>query len=292
MTSASPEANLSSKRVPAEPGNGALLGLIAGQGKLPGILARNAKEKGYKIVALCLSEEAQARVGPHAHKTFLVFPGQLGRSLKLLQKELVDQVVFVGKIPKLEILRNLTKLDWTAVRELSKLPDFNDDTIQRGMSDFAASQGVRVRTQAEFLTELFPDVGILTKRRPTASEYADIQFGLRVAKEIAKLDIGQTVIVANQIIMAIEAAEGTDRAIQRAVELARGPVVVCKVAKPGQDQRFDIPALGLNTLQSMVAPKPGGVLALEANETLVVEMAEMIAFCNENDMTMVSVKAD
>ncbi|MBX9689247.1 MAG: UDP-2,3-diacylglucosamine diphosphatase LpxI [Candidatus Obscuribacterales bacterium] len=280
---------MQSRRTPAAPGNGSILGLVAGLGKLPGILARSAKENGYQVIALCLSEEAEARVQPHCLKTFQVAPGQLGKNLKLLQRENVKQLVFVGKVPKLDILKNITKFDWTAVRELSRLSDFNDDTIQSAMGDYAASQGITVRSQAEFLTELFPDIGVLTARRPTAEEYADINFGKRIAKEIARQDIGQTVIVRNQMIMAIEAIEGTDKAIQRAVGLAKGPVVVVKVSKPNQDQRFDIPTVGMNTLNSMLAPKPGGVLAIEANETMVVEREEMIEFCNQHGICMVAI---
>jgi UDP-2,3-diacylglucosamine hydrolase len=277
-------------RIPAGPGNGEKLGLVAGLGKLPAILARSASEKGYQVVALCLSPEAKAAVEAHCLKSFVIAPGQIGRNVNLLKAERASQLVFVGKIPKMDMLLNLPKLDWTAIRELSKLPDFNDDTIQRAMGNLMTSFGLRVRTQAEFLTELFPEVGVLSDRRPSVMEYADIEFGLRVAKEIARLDIGQTVIVSGQVILAIEAAEGTDRAIQRAVQLARGPVVVIKVSKPGQDQRFDIPTVGLNTLNSMLYPgKTGGVLAVEANQTMVVEKEEMVAFCNQHDMTMVAV---
>lgn len=273
----------------AEPGNGEQLGLVAGEGKLPSILARSAKEKGYNVVALCLSEEAQMRVEPHCRKTYLVAPGQLGRNMKLLKQEAVKQMVFIGKVPKLDILKNLTKFDWTAVKELSKLPDFNDDTIQRAMGDFAETQGVKVLTQSEFLPELFADVGVLSKRQPTTEEYADIEFGKRLAKEVARLDIGQTVVVKDQMIIAIEAIEGTDRAIRRGVELAKGPVVVVKVARPNQDQRFDIPTAGLSTLNAMLSSKPGGVLALEAQETLLVERDEMIAFCDRHEISMVAV---
>lgn len=281
---------VSQKKVAAPPGNGSLLGLVAGQGKLPGVLARNAKEKGYKVVALCLSEEAQARVEPHCEKTFVIFPGQLGRNLKILQQESIKDVVFTGRVPKMDLLKNIMKLDWFAVRELSKLPDLNDDTIQVAMGDILERNGLKVRTQSEFLTELFPDVGLLSKRQPTAQEYADIQFGRRIAKDIAKLDIGQTVVVRDQMIIAIEAIEGTDKCIKRAVELAKGPVVVVKVAKPGQDQRFDIPTVGMNTLNSMLAETPGGVLAVEAHETMVVEREEMVEFCNQHGISLVSVE--
>src|SRR5262249_19538861 len=158
--------------------------------------------------------------------------------------------------------------------ELSKLPDFSDDTIQRAVGDFAELQGLHVLTQSEFLKELFPQYGVMTKIQPTAAQYADIEYGMGVAKELARLSIRQTVVVRNQMIIAIEAIEGTDQTIKRAVQLARGPITVCKVAKFGQDQRFDIPTVGLNTLQSMVGENPGGVLAVEAGQTLVVEREE------------------
>lgn len=286
MTTAS-----TTKRHPiaAEAGNGEKLGLVAGDGKLPGILARNAHEKGYKVVALCLSEEAHARVEAHCHAAYVVAPGQVGRNLKLLEQESVKQIVLVGKMPKLNLLKNIAKLDWTAIREMSKLADFSDDSIQKATGDLLESRGIRVRTQAEFLTELFPDVGVLTKRQPTAQEYADIAYGKRIAKEIARLAIGQTVVVREEMILAIEAIEGTDEAIRRAVELARNPVVVIKVAKTGHDQRFDIPTVGLNTLNSMCGPRPGGVLAIEANATMIVDREEMIEFAEKHQMCIVSV---
>lgn len=277
------------QRTETVPGNGTILGLVAGDGKLPGILARNANERGYKVVALCLSKEAEARVQEHCSKTFMIAPGQLTRNLKLLEDECVKQIVFVGKVPKLSLLKNITKFDWKALREMSKLRDFSDDSIQVAMGDLMSSQGINVRTQTEFLSELFPDVGVFTKRAPTAQEYADIAYGKRIAKEIARLDVGQCVVVREEMILAIEAIEGTDEAIRRAVDLARNPVVVVKVAKLGHDPRFDIPTVGLNTLNSMIGPKPGGVLAIEANQTMIVEMKEMVEFADKHDMCIVAV---
>jgi DUF1009 family protein len=265
------------------------LGLIAGDGKLPPILAQSAKTKGYRVVAFALSEDAQEAMTRIADKVYLIAPGQLGRNLQLFRKEELKEAVFVGKVPKINLLRNLAKLDWVAIKELSRLPNFNDDTIQFAMGDFMENSGVRVLTQSEFLRDLFPGVGLLAKRQPNAEEYADIDFGFKVAKEIARLDIGQTVIVRERMVLAIEAIEGTDEAIKRAVSYARGPVVVVKVAKPNQDQRFDIPTVGLNTLNCMAGAKSGGVLAMQANETLVVEMEEMVKFCDDHDIAMVSV---
>lgn len=276
----------SSPSTSASPGT---LALCAGEGKLPALLARSAKNKGYRVIALALSETAQSLVEPHCDKVYLVAPGQLGRNTDIVKRENSDFMVFVGKVPKINLLNNIFKLDWTAVRELSTLPDFNDDTIQRGMGAWVEKNGVKVLTQSEFLRDLFPEYGVMTPRQPSVGEYADVEFGMRIAKEIARLDIGQTVIVKNQMILAIEAIEGTDEAIKRAVRLARGPVVVCKVAKVNQDQRFDIPTVGMNTLQSMVHEKGGGVLAVGALETMVVERQEMVAFAEANGIAILAV---
>jgi len=268
------------------------LGLIAGEGNLPAILAQSAKDMGYRIVAFALSEHARDSLSRVAEKIYLIAPGQLGRNRKLFQQEGLKEAVFIGKVPKLNLLRNLAKVDWEAIKELSKLTDFNDDTIQFAMGDIMEAAGVRVLTQSEFLRDLFPAVGVLTKRQPTTEEYADIDFGLKIAKEIARLDIGQTVIVRDRMVLAIEAIEGTDDAIKRAVSYAHGPVVVIKVAKPNQDQRFDIPTVGMNTLNCMLGTdsKFGGVLAVQAHETMVVEQEAMVKFCDEHDMTLVAVK--
>lgn len=254
---------------------------------------RAAKEKGYRVVAFALSETAENQIIETVDKVYRIAPGQLGRNRQLFLNEGLKEAVFVGKVPKLNLLRNITKLDWTAIKTLSKLPNLNDDTIQFAVGDYMETAGIRVLTQSEFLRHLFPDVGVLTKRHPNAEEYADIDYGLKIAREIARLDIGQTVIVRNRMILAIEAIEGTDEAIKRAVNYARGPVVVIKVAKPNQDQRFDIPTVGMNTLHSMLGEHAhkgsGSVLALEAKETMVVEQEEMVQFCNEHNMSMVAV---
>lgn len=265
------------------------LGLVAGEGKLPSILARSAKNRGYRVVALALSDKAAGMLEAVCDKVYEVAPGQIGRNIKIMRSENADSMVFIGKVPKLNILKNIYKFDWTAVKELSKLPDFSDDTIQFAIGDLVERHGVKVLTQSEFLRELFPDYGVLTQRQPTVGEYADIEYGMRIAKEIARLDIGQTVVVKNQMLMSVEAIEGTDEAIKRAVKLARGPVTVCKVAKPNQDQRFDIPTVGMNTLESMVCEKGGGVLAVEAHETLVVEREQMAAFADANGMSIIAV---
>lgn len=266
------------------------LAICAGEGQLPYLLAKSAKERGFRVVAMPLSESAKSLIEPYADKTILVAPGQIGRNLGLVKKEKCQSVVFIGKVPKVNFLTQLYKLDWMAIKELSKLPNFNDDTIQFAVGDIMEAHGIRVLTQSEFLRHLFPEVGVITKRQPTAEEYADIEFGMAAAREIARMDIGQTVVVKDRMILAVEAIEGTDEAIKRAVSLARGSVVVCKVSKPNQDQRFDIPTVGMSTLNSMLRANGtgGGVLAVEARETLVVEQNEMTAFAEQNGISIVA----
>lgn len=268
---------------------GGILGLIAGDGTLPSLLAKSAKARGYKVICLALTEEAFKNVAPNADTNIRIAPGQLGRNFKLLQQHKCDSAVFIGKVRKLNVLKNLHKFDWTAVRELSQLSNLNDDSIQVRMGELIEELGIKVLTQSEFLRELFPEVGVLTKRHPTAQEYVDIEYGMKMAKECARLDIGQTVVVRNRILLAVEAAEGTDEAIKRGVQLSRGPVVVVKVSKPGQDQRFDIPTVGMTTLESMQSEAGGGVLAVEAHETMVVDREAMVAYADSVGIAITAV---
>lgn len=269
--------------------SGRVLGIIAGDGKLPPMLAQSAREKGYKVVSLALTEDAQARMQPLCDALLHSPPGLLGRNISWLKTQGVQDVVFIGKLNKVQLLRNILKIDLTAIREMSKLANLNDGSIQTAVGGFMESQGMRVVTQSEFLPQLFPSVGVMTKRQPTAAEYVDIEYGYKIAKELARMEIGQTVVVRDRMIIAIEAIEGTDEAIKRGVQLADGPVVVVKVARPVQDERFDIPAAGLRTLNAMLCKKPGGILALAAGEVMMVEKEEMIAFADEHQMSIVAV---
>jgi DUF1009 family protein len=266
-----------------------VLGVIAGDGKLPQMLSQSAKERDYKVVSLCLTDDAFARMQPLCDAVLHSPPGLLRRNISWLKEQGVEDVVFIGKLNKVQLLRNILKIDLTAIKEMSKLANLNDGSIQTAVGGFMESHGMRVVTQSEFLPQLFPQVGVMTNRQPTAAEYVDIDFGYKIAKELARMEIGQTVVVRDRMIIAIEAIEGTDETIRRGVHLADGPVVVVKVARPVQDQRFDIPAAGLRTLNAMVAKKPGGILALAAGEVMMVEQEEMIRFADQHEMSIVAV---
>lgn len=266
-----------------------VLGIIAGDGKLPPLLAQSAREKDYKVVALALTEDALTVMQPLCDGILHSAPGLLERNLGFLKNQGVQDVVFIGKLNKVQLLRNILKVDLTAIKEMSKLANLNDGSIQTAVGGIMERHGMRVVTQSEFLPQLFPSVGVMTERQPTAAEYVDIDYGFKVAKELARMEIGQTVVVRDRMIIAIEAIEGTDEAIKRGVQLADGPVVVVKVARPVQDQRFDIPAAGMRTLNAMLAKKPGGILAVGAGEVMMVEQEEMIDFADKHDMSIVAV---
>lgn len=277
------------KKQEKEAGAKRVLGIIAGDGKLPPLLAQSAREKDYKVVCLALTDDAFQRMQPLCNAIQHSPPGLLGRNIEYLKSQGVQDVVFIGKLNKVQLLRNILKIDLTAIKEMSKLANLNDGTIQTAVGGFMEKLGMRVVTQSEFLPQLFPAIGVMTKRQPTAAEYMDIEYGYKIAKELARMEIGQTVVVRDRMIIAIEAIEGTDEAIKRGVQLADGPVVVVKVARPVQDQRFDIPAAGLRTLSAMLSKKPGGILAVAAGEVMMVEQEEMIRFADEREMSIVAV---
>lgn len=266
------------------------LALVAGEGKLPAIMAQSAKEKGYDVMGLALSEDVLHAITPHCYKAVHIAVGQVGKNLKRVKDEGITEAVFIGRIPKINLLQNIYKFDWMAVKELSKLTNFNDDTIQMAMGDLLDRNDVRVLPQREFLQHLFPQVGVLTRRQPSVADYADINYALKMAKDIARLDIGQTVVVRDRMILAVEAIEGTDNAIKRGVSLARGPVVVAKVAKVKHDQRFDTPTIGITTLKALISGEhKGGVIAIGANETMVIDQEEIVQFADEHNICIVVV---
>ena len=173
---------------------------------------------------------------------------------------------------------------------LATLPNRKDDTIMLGFVRELNKAGIEVLDQTVLIRLLMPETGCLTKRKPTADEEKDIAFGLRMAKELGRLDVGQTVVVKGLAVMALEAIEGTDACIARGGELARGGAVVVKTAKPKQDQRFDVPAVGLKTVATMVSVG-AKVLAIEAGRTLLVDRDEVVALADQNGIAIVAAES-
>ena len=264
-----------------------VLGILSGVGHLPVEVARAAKSLGYRVVAVGLVPGIDAELADAVDVYYDINVGKVGKIISTLKKNNVTQVTMIGKVTK-EVLYKAGAIipDLRAIKILASVPDRKDDTIMRAVVAELESEGMHVMDQKLLIKPLLPQPGVLTKRKPTAAELADMEFGFKMAKAIGGLDIGQTVVVKNQAVMAVEAIEGTDAAILRGGYLGKGGVIVAKTAKPGQDQRFDIPGFGTKTMESMVYAGATGIV-IEAGNTLIVEREKVIALAEEHNITIV-----
>ena len=250
------------------------LGIIAGNGKFPLILAENAGRAGVHVVVVALDEEADPAIENIAPKVYRLSITQLGKLIKTFQAEGVTKAVMAGQVVKRRMYtRDLLKLDMTAAKLWASLPDKKGDTILRAVADELEKNGIELIDSTAYMGPYLAVRGPMSKSRPTAAEEADIEFGYRMAKAIAEEDIGQSVAVKDLSVVAVEAVEGTDNCIRRAGELAKGGIVVVKVCRKGHDMRFDVPVVGMRTLDALVDAK-ARVLAVEAGRTLMLEKDE------------------
>ena len=256
------------------------LGLVAGSGRLPAELAASARRAGWRVVAVGLVELADSELAQHVDAFEWAHVGDFGRLFAVLQAAGAVDVALAGKVPKnfLWQRRDVVRPDARALAALAKLADRRDDSLLGAVVQVIEAEGLRVRSQLELAPDLCAPTGVLGKVRPTRAQEEDVAFGWPVAKTLGALDIGQSVVVQGKAVLALEAVEGTDRAIERGIQLAepgRG-VVLVKVAKPAQDPRFDVPTIGLATLRTL-AKGGAGVLAVEAGLTLVLERDALVA---------------
>lgn len=264
------------------------IGLLAGVGRLPVEFARAARGMGFAVIAIALLPEVDEELSQAADVFYPISVGELERILTVLKQEEVTQATMIGKVTKELLFSGVQRPDARLQKLLLGLPDHKDDTIMLALVKELASEGVGILDQTALLKLLMPAPGVLTERRPTPQEEADMKFGFTMAKHMGDLDIGQTVVIKNCAVMAVEAIEGTDACIRRGGELGRGGVTVVKTAKPGQDMRFDVPSIGLETIRSMVEAG-ATALALEAGKTLLVERPAVLELANRHQMTIVAV---
>ncbi|WP_432643359.1 LpxI family protein [Acidaminococcus sp.] len=268
---------------------GKTLGVLAGVGHLPVDVVRGAKKEGYRTVAIGLVPGTHEELSGEADAFYAINIGKVGKIFKTLQKEGVDEVTMIGKVTK-EILYSggILVPDWQAIKILMSLPDRHDDTIMNALVAKLESLGIHVMDQTLFLKDLMPREGVLSKRKPTKEEWEDMQYGFAMAKKIGGLDIGQTVVVKNKAIMAVEAIEGTDACILRGGKLGR-KAIVAKTAKPAQDNRFDMPGVGVRTIESMIESGCAGIV-MEAGRTLLVEREKALKLADEHNITVAAMK--
>lgn len=262
------------------------LAVLAGKDYLPVVVAKEAEKAGKDVIILSLTEEMDSQLPKITEHFYQINVGQLERILEVLRAEQVTEAVMAGKVTKEVLFSNLV-LDEKAKALLASLPNRNDDTILLALVQTLMSQNIKVLPQTVYLEHLLPQRGVHSQRQPTQGEWEDIRYGQQMAKSIAGLDIGQTVVVKNQAVLAVEAIEGTDAAILRGGTLGRENSVVVKVSKPKQDIRFDIPTVGLNTLLSMQQGRCS-VLAIEAGKTFFLHQEKFIQKADEAGIAIVA----
>lgn len=251
------------------------LGLIAGMGELPIAVACEAKSHGYTICAIALEPLADKALSSHVDEIKWVNVGKLGTIINSLKKSGIKEAVMAGKVSKTLLYKSKITPDLRAVKLLFTLKDRRDDSILLAIAKELADEGIELLDITLFSTGLLMPEGVLTKSKPSNDERKDIEFGWMMAKEIGRLDIGQTVVVKNRAVMAVEAIEGTDEAIKRGGKLAGEGAVVVKVSKPNQDMRFDVPAVGLQTLSAMREVN-ARVLCVEAKKSLILNKDKLL----------------
>jgi hypothetical protein len=263
------------------------VGLLAGVGRLPVEFARAASGMGITVIAVAVVPGVDAELAQVAAKVHTLSAGELGKLIAFLKEEGITEITMIGKVTKELMFSGQVAADARMGMLLAKLPDHSDDTILLAIVRELASEGIGVLDQTAFIRSLMATPGVLTKRQPTQEELADMEWGFSMAKEIGALDIGQTVVVKNRAVMAVEAIEGTDACILRGGQMGRGGVTVAKVAKPKQDLRFDVPSVGVGTIKAMIG---GGATALviEAGKTLLADKKNTIALADENNITIVA----
>lgn len=262
------------------------IGLIAGSGRLPIIFAKKARSQGIKVIGFAIKGMASSDLGDACDRTHWLGPEQIRKFFFLLIAERIKKVAMLGKVDKSIIYGKINKSD-KALNSLKNSENKSDYAILERITSEFEKRGIKVINGIEYLSDLLPSKGVLTKRAPTQKEYDDISFGFKAAKEIARTDIGQTIVIKDKSVVSIEAMEGTNRTIERAARLCGGFVVV-KVSRPQQDMRWDVPVVGPETVK-LIAENKGKVLAIEEKGMFLVEKEASIEFADKNDISIVVV---
>ena len=262
-------------------------GLIAGNGQFPFLVLEGARSQGIEMAVIALREEASPELERVATRLHWVSLGELGKALELLHQEGVNKAVMAGQVKHNKLFSSI-RPDWKLAKLLMSLPLKNTDSLIGAVARVLEAEGIELVDSTAFLKPLVPEPGVLTRRAPDAGEAADIAYGLRIARQIASLDLGQTVIVRERACVAIEAMEGTDEAIERAARITgQARLVVVKVSKPRQDMRFDVPVVGLSTVEVMKRTN-ATALAVDARRTLLFDRARLL---NAADAAGIAIQA-
>src|SRR5512135_1557450 len=265
------------------------IGLIAGGGRFPLLFAESARRAGHRVIAVAHKNETDPALAERVDALTWIKLGQIGHMVAALKEGGATQSVMLGAITKRRFFQD-AMLDATGLRVLARVAIRSDDNLLRAMARFLEEEGVPITDPTPFLADRLAPEGVLGRHVPTAEELEDARYALELARGIGRLDLGQTVVVKDRVALAVEALEGTDACIRRGGELAKsGGFVVAKAVKPGQDRRFDLPAVGPDTVDAIRAAG-GRVLAVEAGATLVMDLERMVATADQAKIVLLGVR--
>lgn len=274
-------------------------GLIAGNGRFPFMVAAGARRAGVSLSVAAIREETDPELENEVERLTWVGIGQLGKMIRFFKGEGVEKAIMAGQVKHVQIFSRAVP-DARMLKMLLTLPRRNTNSLIGAVADELASEGIDLIDSTYFLQDSLPQAGSLTNRKPNAAERADVDYGLEVAREMAALDLGQTIVVRGKACVAIEAMEGTDETIRRAGELLRGrqtakrlrltsgSLTVLKLSKPDQDMRFDVPVVGIPTIETMITAG-ATCLCITAGKTLMFDREEMVAIANKHKIAIVAV---
>lgn len=260
-------------------------GLIAGNGTFPFLVIEGARRQGASLAVVAIREETDRRIEEVADKVIWVGIGQLGRMIRFFKKEGVRQAIMAGQVKHIQIFSGAFP-DLRMAKMLWNLPRRNTDALIGGVAAEMAKEGIELIDSTYFIKDQLAPEAVLSKRAPDKYEQSNIEYGRSVANEIARLDLGQTIVVRSSACVAVEAMEGTDATIRRAGQLARGKLTVVKVAKPNQDMRFDVPVVGVPTIEAMI--EAGATcLSVTAGKTLIFDRTEMLKLADRHKICVI-----
>ena len=266
----------------------AKIGIVGGSGRLPIIFSDAARKKGEKVVGIGLKGLTDPALESHVDKFIWIDLGAVQKTIFVVVAERIKKIALLGKLNKDLFFKNNKELDADAKTFAGKLSDMKDYSMLNKAADFLGKFGIQIMDPTLYLQDLLPQKGVMTGRKPSEAESADIEYARSIALELARLDIGQTVAVKSKTVIALEAMEGTDETIARAGGLSKQGFVVVKVARPDQDMRFDVPLVGLETVETL-SRAGGTALALEAGRTFLIDREAIVKFADEKNLSIVVV---
>jgi hypothetical protein len=264
-------------------------GLIAGNGKFPFLVLEAARSQGIEMVVAAIHEETFPEIEQHARIVHWMSLGQLGKLIKTFKSEGVSHAIMAGQVKHKQIFSSIVP-DFKMIQLLASLAVKSTDSLIGAIVKVLEDEGIHLVDSTLFLQPLLPGPGLLTRRSPSEDEKSDLDYGYRIARELGRLDLGQSVVITNGACVAVEAMEGTDAVMERAATLANGrPLRVVKLAKPNQDLRFDVPVIGPATVRLMARLKVSA-LTIEARKTLMIDRDELLREADAHGIAIIAVE--